>query len=71
MRRPPDGDRIDILVTLVKAYEAKHYPIGEPDPIEAIIHRMDTLGITRIPEPGFGDYIPPMESHFQDPEYPT
>lgn len=43
----PDGDRLDILVTLVEAYEAKHYPIGEPDPIEAILHRMDALGITR------------------------
>ena len=34
-------------MTLVEAYEAKHYPIGEPDPIEAILHRMGALGITR------------------------
>ena len=30
----PDGDRLDILATLVQAYEAKHYPIDPPDPIE-------------------------------------
>ena len=36
-----DGDRLDILATLVQAYEAKHYPIAPPDPIEAIRFRMD------------------------------
>jgi HTH-type transcriptional regulator/antitoxin HigA len=32
----PAGDRIDILVTLTEAYEAKHFPIAAPDPIAAI-----------------------------------
>lgn len=43
----PAGDRLDVLVTLVEAYEAKHYPIAEPDPIAAIVHRMEALGMTR------------------------
>lgn len=32
----PEGDKLDVLVTLVEAYEEKHYPIPPPDPIEAI-----------------------------------
>jgi HTH-type transcriptional regulator/antitoxin HigA len=43
----PEGDRLDILVTLVEAYEAKHYPIAGPDPIAAILHRMEALSMTR------------------------
>ncbi len=31
----PEGDRLDVLATLVEAYEAEHYPIDPPDPIEA------------------------------------
>lgn len=42
----PDGDRLDILVTLVQAYEAKHYPIDSPDPIEAIKFRMEQGGLS-------------------------
>jgi HTH-type transcriptional regulator/antitoxin HigA len=41
----PEGDQLDVLVTLVEAYEAKHYPIGAPDPIAAIVHRMEALGL--------------------------
>ena len=44
----PDGDRLDILTTLVEAYEAKHHPIGAPDPIEAILHRMEALSLDRL-----------------------
>jgi HTH-type transcriptional regulator/antitoxin HigA len=43
----PESDRFEVLVTLVEAYEAKHYPIGSPDPIEAIKIRMDDLGLSR------------------------
>lgn len=43
----PEGDRLDILATLVKSYEEKHYPIENPDPIEAILHRMEAQGMTR------------------------
>ncbi|MDG4548956.1 MAG: transcriptional regulator [Candidatus Contendobacter sp.] len=43
----PEGDRLDVLATLAEAWEAKHYPIEEPDPIEAIRHRMEALGMSR------------------------
>jgi HTH-type transcriptional regulator/antitoxin HigA len=43
----PQGDRLDILVTLVEAYEARHYPIPLPDPIEAILYAMESKGLTR------------------------
>lgn len=42
----PDGDRFEILLTLVEAYEAKLYPIGLPDPVEAIKFRMEQAGLT-------------------------
>jgi len=37
----PEGDRLDVLVTLVEAYEARHWAIEAPDPIEAIRARME------------------------------
>jgi HTH-type transcriptional regulator/antitoxin HigA len=43
----PDGDRLDLLATLVDAYEAQHYPMDPPDPIEAIKFRMEQQGLTR------------------------
>lgn len=43
----PEGDRLDVLATLVEAWEEKHCPIEEPDPIEAIQHRMEALGMSR------------------------
>jgi len=42
----PEGDRLDVLATLVESYEAKHYPIDPPDPIEAIKFRMEQQGLT-------------------------
>jgi HTH-type transcriptional regulator/antitoxin HigA len=42
----PDGDRFEILLTLIEAYEAKRYPIDLPDPVEAIKFRMDQAGLT-------------------------
>jgi HTH-type transcriptional regulator / antitoxin HigA len=42
----PDGDRFDILLTLIDAYEAKHHDIASPDPIEAIKFRMEQGGLT-------------------------
>ena len=41
-----DGDRFEVLLTLVEAYEAKHFPIDLPDSIEAIKFRMDQAGLT-------------------------
>ena len=43
----PEGDRLDVLATLVEVWEEKHCPIEEPDPIEAIQHRMEALGMSR------------------------
>ncbi|MEX1258587.1 MAG: transcriptional regulator [Gemmatimonadota bacterium] len=36
-----EGDRLDVFVTLIEAYEARHWPIETPDPIEAIRVRME------------------------------
>ncbi len=43
----PEGDKLDVVTTLVEAYEEKYYPIGPPDPIEAIIHQMESQCLTR------------------------
>jgi HTH-type transcriptional regulator/antitoxin HigA len=43
----PKGDKLDILLTLVEAYEQAHYPIDPPDPVEAIKFRMEQMGLTR------------------------
>ena len=43
----PDGDKLEVLVTLVEAYEAKYHKIPLPDPIEAIEHYMESRGLTR------------------------
>lgn len=40
----PEGDRLEILVTLVEAYEAEHWPVEAPDPISALKHVMDARG---------------------------
>src|SRR3954463_7823724 len=42
-----DGDRLDVLATLIDAYETEHYPMDPPDPIEAIKFRMEQQGLTR------------------------
>ena len=43
----PHGDRLDVLATLIDAYEVVHYPMDPPDPIEAIRFRMEQQGLTR------------------------
>lgn len=43
----PEDDRLDVLITLVEAYEEEHYPVPPPDPIEAIKFRLDQQGLTR------------------------
>lgn len=43
----PKGDELDLLVTLVESYEMKHYPIAPPDPIDAIIFRMEQMDMTK------------------------
>ncbi len=39
------GDKLEVLVTLVEAYEQKNYPVGPPDPIESIKFRMEQMGL--------------------------
>jgi HTH-type transcriptional regulator / antitoxin HigA len=41
------GDRLDVLVTLIEDYEEKHFPIDPPDPITAILFRMEQQGLKR------------------------
>jgi HTH-type transcriptional regulator/antitoxin HigA len=41
----PEGERLDIMVTLVEAYEKKHYPLDLPDPVEAIKFRMEQMAL--------------------------
>ena len=43
----PNGDRLDVLMVLVEAYEAKHHPIDPADPVEAIKFRMEQMNLTR------------------------
>ena len=43
----PEGDRLDVLATLIDSYEAEHYPMDPPDPIEAIKFRMEQQELTR------------------------
>ncbi|GGO76757.1 DNA-binding protein [Marinobacterium nitratireducens] len=42
----PEGEKLDVLVTLVEAYESKHYPLDLPDPVEAIKFEMEQKGLT-------------------------
>ena len=43
----PQGDELDLLVTLVESYEMKHYPIAPPDPVDAIKFRMEQMDMTK------------------------
>lgn len=54
----PEGDKLGVLATLVvEAYEEKHYPVGPPDPIEAIVHRIESQGLELEDlEPFIGDH---------------
>ena len=42
----PEGEKLDILATLVEAYETKHFPLDLPDPVEAIKFEMERKGLT-------------------------
>jgi HTH-type transcriptional regulator/antitoxin HigA len=51
----PEADERDVLVTLLEAYENKHYDFGPADPVEAIKFRMEQQGLTaRDLEPFIG-----------------
>jgi len=45
-RNTSEGDRLDVLVALVEAWETKHYPIDLPDPVEAIKYHMEQRGLS-------------------------
>lgn len=54
----PEGDKLDVLVTLVEVYEEAHYPIPPPDPIEAIQHYMENQGLSEYDlEPYLGSHV--------------
>lgn len=42
----PEGEKLDVLFTLVEAYEHKHYPLDLPDPVEAIKFEMEQKGLS-------------------------
>jgi HTH-type transcriptional regulator/antitoxin HigA len=42
----PEGEKLDVLVTLIEAYEAKHFPMDLPDPVAAIKFEMERKGLT-------------------------
>ena len=44
-RNSPEGDRLDVLVTLIEAWERKHYRLDLPDPVEAIKYHMEQNGL--------------------------
>ena len=46
-KNSPDGDELDLLCTIVEAYEIKHFPILPPDPIDAIVFRMEQMNMTK------------------------
>ncbi|MBI3285083.1 MAG: transcriptional regulator [Burkholderiales bacterium] len=66
----PERDKLDILATLVQAYEQKHFPLDLPDPVAAIKFRMEQSGLTiKDLEPMMGranriyeilDHVPPL-----------
>ncbi len=43
-----EGDRLEILATLIEAYEEKHYPVPLPDPVEAILYYIESRGLSRL-----------------------
>ena len=50
----PEGERFDVLTTLVDAYEREHFPIPPPDPVAAILFRIEQQGLdTRVLLPVF------------------
>jgi HTH-type transcriptional regulator/antitoxin HigA len=46
MPNTPQGEKLDVLVTLVEAYERKHFPMDLPDPVAAIKYAMEEKGLS-------------------------
>lgn len=45
--KSPAADRLDVLTMLIESYEREHYPIPDPEPIEFLLHVMESRGLTR------------------------
>ena len=43
----PDADRLEVLALLVEAYERQHFPIADPDPVDFLLHVMESRGLSR------------------------
>ncbi len=43
----PEADRLEVLATLVEAYEERHYPVPAPDPVEMLIYYLESRGLSR------------------------
>jgi HTH-type transcriptional regulator / antitoxin HigA len=43
----PEGDELELLVTLAEAWEMKHYPVAPPDPVDAITFRMEQMEMSK------------------------
>ena len=73
-RNTPAGDRLDVLVTLVEAWEARHHPLDLPDPIAAIRYHMEQNGLAaersgtlhRRAQPGLRGIEPQAAAEPQD-----
>ena len=46
-KNSPEGDELDLLCTIVEAYEINHFPILPPDPVDAIVFRMEQMNMTK------------------------
>lgn len=46
-RDTPEGDEFDLLCTLVESYEMKNFPVAPPDPIDAILFRMEQMNLSK------------------------
>lgn len=46
-KNTPEGDELDLLATLIESYEMKHFPILPPDPVDAILFRMEQMNMTK------------------------
>ena len=58
----PEGDRLDVLTTLVETYEDQHYSLPLPDPIEAILYYMESRGLSpRDLATYIGSHVPVSE----------
>ena len=66
----PEGDRLDLLATLVSAWEDRHFPIDPPDPVSAILFAMEQRGLS-APGPGAIHWQPGARDGSTGPQAPV